>query len=72
MQFAEVWFAWAVLMKLGEASRPRIVMEGAEAAIWAVRGPSPQPMSRMRSPGEAERYDRMVVVSLGTKEAAAA
>lgn len=57
-------------MKDDEASRPRMWPWVREEAIWAVKGPSPQPMSRILSVGFGLRYDRTVVVSFGTKPAA--
>ena len=55
VQFEEVCFSWAVLMKEDEASRPRMWPSVREAAIWAVKGPSPQPMSRILSVGSGDR-----------------
>ena len=57
-------------MKDEEASSPRMWPCVKEEAIWAVKGPSPQPMSRILSVGLGDRYDRTVVVNLGTKPAA--
>lgn len=71
MQFSVWYFEVAVEMKEGEASMPFMCPPGRiEETIWEVRIPSPQPRSRIWSPGCGDRYWRTFVVSLGTKEAA--
>ena len=66
-----MWRDFAVEMNEGEASSPKTEPDEADAAICAVNGPSPQPMSSIRSFGWTARYDRTVDVSFGTNDAAA-
>lgn len=65
------WDCAAEIMD-GEASRPMIEpLWGVMAvAIWEVSVPSPQPRSRIWSPGFGFRYLTTVVASWGTNEAA--